>query len=82
MLGKVIGTYSKDQGGISTNACRLYLQSRGLTPGCSVGGGAQGLPYVYVLIHQTPLTQGLDLHAGPTENEHREGAFLPLERAL
>lgn len=49
----------------------LYLQSRGLTPGCSVGGGARDLLYVCVcvsvLIHQTPLTQGLGQHAGPTE---------------
>ncbi len=70
MLGEVIGTYSKDQGGISTNACRLYLQSRGLTPGCSVGGGAQALLVcvcAYVLIHLTPLTQGLGQHAGRTE---------------
>lgn len=63
------GTYSKDQGGISTNACRLYLLSRGLTPGCSVGGRAEALPYVSVsaLIHQTPLSEGLGQHAGPTE---------------
>lgn len=58
-LEKVMGTYSKDQGGISTNACRVYLQSRGQTPGCSVGGGV----YVSVLIHPTPQTQGVGQHA-------------------
>lgn len=52
MLGEVIGTYSKDQARISTNACRLYPQSRGLTPGCNVGGGVQAFSVcAYVLIH-------------------------------
>lgn len=46
VLREVTGTYSKDQGGISTNACRLYLRTRGLTPGCSVAGGAQAFLYV------------------------------------
>lgn len=60
VLAKVTGTYSKDQGGISTNACsRLYLPSRGWTPGCRGGG-----PFLYIhcvcvraLIQHTVSTQ-------------------------